>query len=51
MKIVAVLFFVCFFGFLLKAPKQVFGLSMALLFVVMVLVGMGNVAYDVFRRW
>lgn len=50
MQVAAVLFFVAFFAFLLKAPKQVFALSMALLFVVMVGMGVVNILYEAIRR-
>ena len=51
MQVAAVLFFVVFFAFLIKAPKQVFVLSMALLFVSMVAMGMGSIGYEIYRRW
>ena len=51
MKLAAVLFFVVFFAFLLKAPKQVFALTLALLFLAMVAMGVGSIGYDIYRRW
>lgn len=51
MQIVAVLFFMAFFAFLLKAPKQAFVLIMVLLFLAMVGMGVGNIAYEWYRRW